>query len=508
MFACIHIPDFAVQAALRTRTELRRNPVAVLDGEPPLETVFSVNPSARRAGAALGMGRLQAESFSGIHLLRRSKAEEQSAQEVLVECASLFSPRLETVSFQYSYEPGGTIVLDISGTESLFGRSDVLAKKLDVKLSSQALSAHITISTNFHASICAARGLSGVVVISPGKEAKILGPLPLDVLDMPAETAETFALWGIRCCSALGALPESELIARLGQQGKRLLALARGEHTHLLVPIETGLESELIESMELDHPVEFLEPLLFLFLRMLDQIIQRVRPHALAIASVNLKLILLCAANGEPRTDCRTIRPALPTQDIRTLLKLLQLELEMRPVHAAVLALEVSAIPARLKTAQHGLFVPSAPEPGQLQVLLARLGKLFGEDRVGTAQLLDTNRSDGFRMGTFTSTVVRASGSALRTPQVCPTVLRVCRPPLAIRVLLTGGKLATIVMEGELFVVEQQAGPWRKTGEWWSQKDWSREEWDVVLSDKRSSVTCLIAHDPSSGCWYLQGTYD
>src|SRR5206468_1338067 len=97
MYVCIHAPDFAAQAAIRLRPELRRQPVVVLDGEPPLEKVFAINHSARRAGLVAGMSRLQAESFSGAHLITRSLELEDSARAVLLQCAAKFSPRMEIV---------------------------------------------------------------------------------------------------------------------------------------------------------------------------------------------------------------------------------------------------------------------------------------------------------------------------------------------------------------------------------------------------------------------------
>ena len=97
MYVCIHAPDFAAQAAIRLRPELRRQPVAVLEGEPPLEKVFAINHSARRAGLVAGMSRLQAESFSGTHLLTSAHELEDSARMVLRQCAAEFSPRMEAV---------------------------------------------------------------------------------------------------------------------------------------------------------------------------------------------------------------------------------------------------------------------------------------------------------------------------------------------------------------------------------------------------------------------------
>ena len=81
-------------------------------------------------------------------------------------------------------------------------------------------------------------------------------------------------------------------MARVGQSGFRLQAQARGEYSHLLVPTEEPADAALCESMELEHPVELLEPLLFLLSQMLEQVLQRAAQRALAIASVETCLVL------------------------------------------------------------------------------------------------------------------------------------------------------------------------------------------------------------------------
>ena len=73
------------------------------------------------------------------------------------------------------------------------------------------------------------------------------------------------------------------------------------------------------------------------------------------------------------------------------MLKLLQLDLETHPPGAAILGLVLHAHSAAPYRAQHGLFLPQSPEPGILEVTLARLRKLLGEagaaDRVAAMAL-------------------------------------------------------------------------------------------------------------------------
>ena len=187
---------------MRLRPELQRKPVAVLDGEPPFEQVCSLNGPALAMGIAPGMTKLEMEMFPTAVVLQRSRAEEAAARSALLECAGTFSPRVEDQSSDSCF----TCVIDITGTETLFGSPDALGESLLKKIQALGIRASIAISSNFHAARCLARGHSGkgIRVVPRGMEGPALAPLPLTVLDLSPEHAETFSMWGITTLGALG----------------------------------------------------------------------------------------------------------------------------------------------------------------------------------------------------------------------------------------------------------------------------------------------------------------
>ena len=162
------------------------------------------------------------------------------------------------------------------------------------------------------AAVLAARGIQGVTAIAPGREAETLAPLPLHVLELDDAMAQTFAAWGIRTLGQLAALPTKSLVARVGQSGFHLQAQARGEYSHLLIPAEEPADAALCETMVLEHPVELLEPLLFLLSHMLEQITERAAQRALAIASVETCLVLEANALEENPLADASFNPPLP----------------------------------------------------------------------------------------------------------------------------------------------------------------------------------------------------
>jgi protein ImuB len=495
MYAVLHPPNFSTQAAAHKRPELRKLPFALLDGEYPEETVFAANKAARSLGVEVGMTRLQAESFPEVISLPRILEHESSANTTLHAIACMFSPRIEYVETH-----PGTYALDIQGMNTLYGDAAQLANKLRQRIMAAGFLANVAVSQNFHAAVCLAYGRTGVSVVPPGEEANTVGHLPLRVLNLAPAHEEIFQSWGIRTCAELAALAETDLIARIGQAGKRLHSLARGEWPHLMFPVEPSFEDSLVEHTELDFPVEALESLLFLLRRMTDALLERVRSKARAIASLRIILKL----DGGKQHE-RIIRPALPLQDTATLLKLLQLDLETHRPGGATVGLELHAQSAAPHRAQHGLFLPQAPEPGRLEVLLARLQKLLGEQHVGSAELTDDHRPNAFCMIPF---VPPPPAKGEKPSLSVPTALRVYRPPQAIGVVLNGRAPTRVFWEGQRYAVREIAGPWRVSGQWWSEANWCREEWDVRLATEIAERVCRIAFDPRSRCWYVQGTYD
>src|ERR1700758_549932 len=304
-FACIFVPDFPVEAVLRAEPELRSQAVAVLEGKPPLQKIFAVNEKARQAGIEPGMTKIQVDACSGLVLRSRAPLQETAAHAALLDCAQSFSPRIEDTA-------PDTILLDLSGLESLFGSLPKIARDIARRTSDLGLEANVATASNPDTARFAARGFAGVTVVPQGKESERLGNLPLDVLfpeltapNPPEETArllETFDLWGVRNLRALCALPEIALSERLGQQGAQLQKLARGAISRPLVPVDPPLVFE--EAIELEHPLVLLEPLAFLLAHMLDQLCARLAARALAAQELRLRLELDSGFQSIDDFDC------------------------------------------------------------------------------------------------------------------------------------------------------------------------------------------------------------
>jgi len=498
MYACLYLREFPAQALLRLRPELRGRSVVVMEGQPPLQQVCSLNAKARELGIVQGMTPVEVDTFSGVTVLPRSLNEEAATKAVLLECAGAFSPRVEDCCEDSAF----LCVVDIAGTERLFGPAEAQAQKLLKRVRALGMTSCIVVSGNFHAAIALARGLSlrtAAQVVHRGEEAAALAPLPLGVLDLTEEQAETFSLWGIRTLGMLAALPEKELVARMGQAGKRLRQLARGECTHLFQPTEPAFI--LKEQMELDTPVEILDSLMFVISVMLDQLILRAADRVLALASVTVTLTL----EGDV-THTRTVRPALPSNDKQLWIKLLHLDLEAHPPQTAILVLALTAEPGSISKEQLGLFDPQLSAPAHLDVTLARIRNIVGDDCVGRAVLRDSHGPEAFRMDPFAIPLTRPWNV---TPASLRAAVRQLRPPEASFVILQSDRPRMFIFRERRYAVERAYGPWLAGGEWWGATLWGCEQWDLVArGNDGAMLCCCLVRDLMLDRWQIVGLYD
>lgn len=499
IYACLYAKEFPVQALLRLRPELRNKSCVVMEGEPPLEEVCSLTRKARGLGMARGMTRVEVDTFPHVTLLERSLKEEATAKEALLECAGCYSPCVEDCSDDRSF----LCVLDIAGTAGLFGPPETLARNLLTQVGALGITACVAVSSNFHAAVAVAKAplLLAVRLIPSGEESAALAALPLSVLDLPEEQAEIFTLWGIATLGMLAALPEKELISRMGQAGKRLRQVARGEAPHLFQPIEPAFT--LKERMELDSPVEVLDALMFVTNLMLEQLILRATARVLSLASVTIILLLEGGA-----THTRTVRPALPANDRQFWLKLLHLDLEAHPPQAAILAVELNAEPGSTSQVQLGLFSPQLPEPSRLDVTLARIRAIVGDENVGRVVLTDTHQLDGFHMEPFSTSI-----SSTKSPQISPaplcSAMRRLRPAETVSVTLESRRPGTLTFRERCYSVERAYGPWLMGGEWWTVEPWRHEQWDLVARAPDGSILCVcLVRDLLRNQWQMVGLYD
>ena len=500
-FAAVYIPEFPMVAWLRAEPGVQRHALAVLEGAAPLERVVACNRAARSLGVARGMGKVQAEAAGAVRFRARHIPEEQQAFACLLRCAEQFSPRIEAIAspengYGRAQRLAATVLIDRKGTETLFGTAEQYAQRLYRELRTARFPARVATAHNAEASLLLARSYPGVTCADRDTLQSKLALLAVSALPCAEETLGTFRRWGIRTLGELAQLPETALISRLGQSGLRMQQLARGNAERLLVPEEPAFK--LTESTAFDTPIEVLDSLLFVLSPLLEKLLRRAIGHAYALRSLELTLKLEPGGTHELH-----VKPAVPTQSRDLLLKLLNLQLQAHPPSAGIVALTLSAEPSQPQTAQRGLFQAQFPDPDRLDLLLARLRSIAGEDNVGSPQLRDSLRDDAFAITAFRPSLSTVSEEA-RTPS--RLAIRRLRPPQAVRVAMHGDEPKLLFWRGTKLTIAVAAGPWHTSGCWWESGAWDTDEWDALIAEPPQALRLMQEH--TSKAWFVVGFYD
>jgi protein ImuB len=427
----------------------------------------------------------------------------------------------------------------------------------------------IAIASTQTAATLLALGSPGLTVVMPGKEAIALAPLGVSVLDQferltesappvpspkPSASAKAMAdghapspngetggwhhprtthqasrgkrrapdnrlleiltKWGIRTLGALTELSGPEIHERLGDRGALWQSLARGVDARPMVPWVDEIPFEA--ALELEWPIEGLEPLSFVLARLLEPLAERLEraDRGAAILYTSLRLT-------SRTVFTRTLQLPSALRDPKTLRTLILLDLESHPPDAPIDIVRVFIEPTPAKVVQWTLLERAQPAVEQVTTLLARLTALMGESHVGSPVLVDTWKPGAFEMRAFRTG--NSEGTSLGTgntePVTVKAALRRFRFPIPTRVTVSEGRPVRVQTDRQGFssgAIVQSAGPWRTSGHWWDtpgprQKSergsdaWDRDEWDVAMQD--GAIYRLVV-EREVGQWFLEGVID
>ena len=510
--------------------------------------------------------------------LHRPPGDGPAPASALAALAREFSPRFEC------HGPD-LVAIDVSGLERLIGPPQTIADEMRREIAARGLRAHVAVAATRTAARVLSIARPGVTVVARGEEAAALAPIHIGILAKLAACEEpqrpqstqnlfvqknsarsadsavsallaavaVFKRWGLKTLGELAALPAADLASRMGKHALAWQALARGDDTRPLIP---ALDEERFDAtLELEWPIEELEPLSFVLTRLLEPLSTRLerRDRGAAVLHVLLRLVTR-------EVHARRLELPTPMRDVRTLRTLALLDLETHPPGAGIDRVTVVIDPTPGRVVQHTLFTRAHPTPEQLSTLVARLGALMGQDRFGAPAVVDSYRPGAFAMAAFAvehrdphgerrdrgerreGFVQENSDSAASAASALNVVsaLRRCRYPVPARVAVADGRPVRVTTDRRGFVggaVTRCAGPWRTSGDWWECEadrpvslvgrdparaerepssasprahrshapGWDREEWDVSVSD---GAVYRVFRDRETDAWFIDAIVD
>ena len=474
-------------------------------------------------------------------------ASSRGGPDVLESLARMCSPRVMA-------RKATAVVFDAGGLARVLGSPVEIAREITRLAAEQQIVVRVALADTMAAAWLVAHTQTGITIIEPGQAATALAPLPLSILktlpeaDVQPTSASrskprrrrpsrhyrlapgpedatsrdrrsagraedsgallaTLARWGLDTLGDLARLPRAEVRTRLGLPGVRLQQAARGEDDTPLVP--TGEAPEFRQRLDLEWPIEGLEPLAFVLGRVCEGMSASLEQADRGAVAVTTRLHLVTH-----ETFARTLRLPAPMRDARVLRTLILLDLESHPPPAAIDAVDVSFDVTPGRIVQGSLLTHTLPEPEDLSTLLARLGALVGDARVGAPVLVDTHdeRAVGitpFSVNQQPKTVEEGPGVA-HQPRDGVMGFRRFRRPIAVGVTVERGAPVRVASAARRLAggsVVACAGPWRTSGHWWSlaRAAWDRDEWDVELA---GGGCYRLARDRGTGHWAIEGELD
>ena len=389
---------------VRANPDLRETAFALSIGKGPRALLGFVSASARRAGVVPGMTVAQAGAVApDLTVFARNAALEQAAADALIDAAESFSPIVEDGA-------SGRVYLDLAGLSGLYGAENDMAAEMARRVRQVGMEAEIGIAANKDIAYLAAR-CGGIRVIDAGRESEFLQWVPLELLGLEPDVELQLERLGICRLGELARLDARELGSRMGAGAVELIRLVSGQTGGPLIARHPG--EVFTEKTELEYAIELLEPLSFILRGMLERLVARLKLRGLVAGNLTLSLEL--AGRGR---DERRVSVTAATNEVRSLLALLLLDLEKSPPPQGVEAVQLSAQARVPRPAQDDMFLPPAPAPERLQTTLARLAALCGPDHVGTLLPANSHRPGALERVDFApppASASRAQPEAQRT---------------------------------------------------------------------------------------------
>lgn len=368
-------------------------------------TAVTRTPGASGASGARSSSRMSskmsAASASGASAARSSSSSSASSSAPASSSASASRSLSSSSGARAAGSPAesraaGTFWLDGEGLERLYGDGARWGAAILETVTAFGYAAVAVVGFARFATYAIARSTTPsrtkgrpIVFSVEDHEQKAARAVSLSRLEIDPKLRDTLARLGVTTLGEMVRLPGGGVLERFGPEAHRLHQLASGERWDPLVAAPPP--EDLDERVLLDEEEHLIEGLMFASKGALDRLLARLAARKRAVTALHLELRLRHAVHDlETRTE--TIKPAEPTLDARSLLRLLHLRLEGAPPAVGVVELRLYADDIVATAEQLALFAEKPRrDPRAAAEVLARLRAELGEDAVVSPLLRDAH---------------------------------------------------------------------------------------------------------------------
>jgi protein ImuB len=494
--ACLDLPALPLQLVWRREPELRAQPVVVIDEDRPQGSVLWACERARAAGVLPGQRYAHALGLNrGLRARVVAPEEIETAITELRTALHALSPRVEPAE-------SGTFWLDGDGLQRIFDSATAWGMKIQQAIVGLQLTGAVVVGFSRFATYAIARATrEGTTILrSDADERMAAANVPLSRLDIDAKLRDSLARLGVMTLGQMVRLPGGGILERFGREAHRLYQLAAGERWDPLVPVAPPEAPD--EQVILDDDEHDVERLVFFLKTAIDRLLDRLAGKARAVTALHVELTLRRNV-GHTNIRADVIKPAAPTLDARSLVRLVHLRLTGSPPEAPVHQARVWADDVAATREQLAMF---AQKPRRdlraADEAIARVRAELGDDAVVRAVLRDGHLPEASFGWERLQHVVPAKPSP---KLVRPLIRRLhARPqllPPQPRQVRDDGWLLSGLEHG---AVVRILGPYVVSGGWW-QHELHRE---YHFAELRRGDCLWVFYDRNRRRWFCQGAVE
>jgi len=475
--ACVLIPDFSLLLGLTENSIRYETPAVLTDNKTRRSKVLFLTTKAVVEGVNLDMTIPQAQAICpGLTiLLRNPRKEDKKIKEII--------KRLYSISPVVERSDPGIFYLDLSGLKRLYHSEEKIASRTIQEIEGADFPVKVGIAENKFTSFVAAKTccISNYKIVREGEKMDFLAPYPVQLLPIDQDLLELFFVLGIKTIGKFANLPKEDVLKRYGNDGLKLLKMARGEDPDPIIPFL--LKPNESKSVNLDYSLDTETGILFYSQTILKKLLKRISKKGLFCNEFLVKLGLEDSSNVSLHLSVSE-----GTNNVKVFLKLLKLNLEKLSLSAPVEKVSFSVKKAsQMKATQ--LSFQDQEVLGSLNQLLADSNRIVETQKVLNPEVLKGNSVED-KISNF-----------LRRSMLG---LRLFSPPKTVNVIADNGFISCISIDSNFQKVIRQDGPWKIDGQWWD-KPFERKYYEVGLN---KGEKYLIFCDLKSGKWFLEGVFD
>ena len=501
--------------------------------------VVRCSACARDAGVRLGMELAVAQSIVP-HALCFSfdpVREEKLLTHIALSC-SIFSPFIALDYIVHNTLPSkmqgiqkdpraNGIVIEISGSERLFGGYDLLLQTVQHFFSIQGVHVCLAMAQTQGLAWALSRYVNTPLNALEKKNMEILKGLPLAALRLSCKTIERCAELYITTCDELLLLPRSVLATRLPRHDLRRIEEVLGEReeitSYISLPQRKAVRQEFLGPVT-DHLVlrtqseKLLERVFTTLCSTIlsEELGSTIAQEVFQIATLTLVLETLSDCYTVKESTREAIHFARPTRNKRLAQTLIRNVFERQNIHRGVCAIEIELTKLAVSPppVQSDLFISCNPDSTEEYSLDEVRATLFDtlSMRLADASLCVLSLREAFLPENSYDFMPFSQDKNVRNASLGHAFLRSSRPavqlinPLQIEVIRVVKECAAriMVIRKNKYIIQQSYGPEYITAPWWSGGDERREYYSLQLT---TGLWVWVFRRVQSDTWFLHGLY-